>query len=75
MTGDTVKVLFAKPEGAYVPSIKSYRVRVHSAMKVEIGGKQVAGTTGTDKFGAYREVVVPVTCAGCLTKGGKLHTK
>ena len=58
--GGTVMVSFAKPEGRYVPSIKSYRVRVHSAGQLEIRGKKVAGTLGTDKFGLYREVVVPV---------------
>jgi hypothetical protein len=70
-----VKVSLAKPEGRYVPSFKSYRVRVHSAGQVEIEGKKVLGTAGTDKFGPYREVVVPVRCAGCTMTGGKHHTK
>jgi alpha-glucosidase len=66
MIGGKVKVSFAKPEGQYVPSFKSYRVRVHSAARVEVSGKKGPETVGTDKFGRYREVVVRVTCAGCM---------
>jgi alpha-glucosidase len=54
IAGGTVKVSFAKPVGVYMPSFKSYRVRVHSAGQVEVGGKKVAGVAGTDKFGPYR---------------------
>jgi alpha-glucosidase len=57
--GRTVKVTFAKPEGSYASSIKSYRVRVHSAGEVEVGRRKASGVTGTDRFGPYREVVVP----------------
>ncbi len=66
MVGGTVKLSFARPEGSYAPSIKSYRVRVHSAAKVEIGRKKVSGATGTDKFGPYREMVVPVECVSSV---------
>ena len=56
----TVRVTFAKHEGSYVPSIRSYRVRVHSADRVEIGKSKAAGVSGIDRFGPYRETVVPV---------------
>ena len=72
-TGGLVKLSLAKPEGRYVPSFKSYRVRVHSAGQVEIEGKKIPQTAGTDKFGPYREVVLPVSCAGCEVKSGKLQ--
>ena len=56
----TVRVTFAKHEGSYVPSLRSYRVRVHSGRKVEIGKNKSSGVAGTDRFGPYREMVVPV---------------
>jgi alpha-glucosidase len=75
MVGGTVKVSFARPEGNYVSSIKMYRVRVHSAGRVEIGGKMVSGSVGTDMFGAYREVMVPAGCVGCVTNRRAIHKK
>jgi alpha-glucosidase len=69
----TVKLSFSKSEGSYVPSFRSYLVRVHAAGQVEIDGKKAAGTTGTDRFGPYREVVVSVRCDGCSPRGGKLR--
>ena len=56
----TVLVTFGKHEGTYAPAIKTYRVRVHAAGPVRIGQRKAVGVPGTDRFGQYREAVVPV---------------
>jgi len=73
MVGGTMKISFGKPEGLYATPIRLYRVRVHSAGNVEVNGRKLAGTTGTDKFGPYREVVAPVWCVGCVRRTREAH--
>jgi alpha-glucosidase len=75
VVGGTVRVSFAKPEGRYIPSIKSYLVRVHSVDKVKVGDKLVLGTTGIDKFGPYREFVMPAGCVGCVARKMRISDK